>query len=297
MADVPVAELRHGDRILVRPGEQLPADGVVTEGRSSVDESFLTGESRPVPKEEGSEVVAGAVNGEGALTVEVSRTGGETTLSQIQRLVEEAQSSRSRFQNLADRAAGWLFYIAVAAGFVTFVAWLALSQDMEQAITRTVTVLVIACPHALGLAIPLVVANATAMSASNGILVRNREAFERARNIGIVAFDKTGTLTEGKFGVNALHTSGLAEDEALAIMATLEMRSEHPLAAAIVSEARDRNLDLPDSRDFEVVAGKGVRGTVDGVTYSVGRPEWISEENLGYPGELQAALEERSEEH
>ena len=290
--DVPVSELQHGDHVLVRPGEQLAADGLVIDGRSSVNEAFLTGESRPVPKEEGSEVVAGAVNGEGALTVEVSRTGGETTLSQIQRLVEEAQASRSRFQNLADRAAGWLFYIAVAVGIVTFIAWLATTGDLQQAITRTVTVLIIACPHALGLAIPLVIVNATAMSASNGILVRNREAFERARNIGIVAFDKTGTLTEGKFGVSSLHTSSLTEDEALAIMATLELRSEHPLAAAIVSEARDRNLDLPDSRDFEVVAGKGVRGTVDGVTYSVGRPEWISEENLGYPGELQAALEE-----
>src|SRR5690554_5558216 len=290
--DVPVAELSHGDRILVRPGEQLPADGVVTEGRSSVNEAFLTGESRPVFKEDGSEVVAGAVNGEGALTVKVSRTGDETTLSQIQRLVEEAQASRSRFQNLADRAAGWLFYIAVAAGIITFAAWLAASGDLQQAITRTVTVLIIACPHALGLAIPLVIVNATAMSASNGILVRNREAFERARNIGIVAFDKTGTLTEGKFGVSALHTSGLTEDEALAIMATLELRSEHPLAAAIVSEARDRNLKLPDSSDFEVVAGKGVQGTVAGFRYSVGRPEWIAEQNLGFPAQLKEALDQ-----
>ena len=290
--DVPVAELRHGDRILVRPGEQLPADGLVTEGRSSVNEAFLTGESRPVPKEEGSEVVAGAVNGEGALTVEIARTGGETTLSQIQRLVEEAQTSRSRFQNLADRAAGWLFYIAVAAGVITFVAWLAASGDLQQAIARTVTVLVIACPHALGLAIPLVTVNATAMSAANGILVRNREAFERARDIGIVAFDKTGTLTEGKFGVNAAHVHGMDERDALAVTAALETRSEHPLAQAIVEEARSRGLSLPASQDFEVVAGKGVKARVDGVTYTVGRPEWVEEQGLAFPEALKGALAE-----
>ena len=290
--DVPVSELRHGDRILVRPGEQLPADGLVTEGRSSVNEAFLTGESRPVPKEEGSEVVAGAVNGEGALTVEVSRTGGETTLSQIQRLVEEAQASRSRFQNLADRAAGWLFYIAVAAGAITFVAWLAASGDLQQAITRTVTVLVIACPHALGLAIPLVTVNATAMSAANGILVRNREAFERARDIGIVAFDKTGTLTEGKFGVSAAHAHGIDEREALAVTAALEIRSEHPLAQAIVEEAQARGLSLPTSEEFEVVAGKGVKARVDGTTYTVGRPEWVEEQGLVFPEALKRALAE-----
>src|SRR5690554_4602513 len=290
--DVPVAELSHGDRILVRPGEQLPADGVVTEGRSSVNEAFLTGESRPVLKKEGSEVVAGAVNGEGALTVKVSRTGDETTLSQIQRLVEEAQASRSRFQNLADRAAGWLFYIAVAAGVITFAAWLAASGDLQQAITRTVTVLVIACPHALGLAIPLVVVNATAMSASNGILVRNREAFERARDIGIVAFDKTGTLTEGAFGLSSLRAEGMSQDDALALMAALEVRSEHPLAQAIVEEARTRGLDLPSSQDFEVVAGKGVRGRVNGVTYTVGRPEWVEEQGLAFPEALKGALAE-----
>ncbi len=290
--EVPVADLRHGDHILVRPGEQLAADGIVLEGRSSVNESFLTGESRPVPKEEGDEVVAGAVNGEGALTVEVSRTGGETTLSQIQRLVAEAQSSRSRYQNLADRAAGWLFFIALGAGLLTFVVWLLVTNDLQQAVTRSVTVLIIACPHALGLAIPLVIVNATAMSAANGILVRNREAFERARNIGIVAFDKTGTLTEGAFGVSAVHADGLGEREALGIMAALETRSEHPLAQAVVEEARARGVGVPASGDFEVVAGKGVRGRIDGVTYSVGRPEWIAEQGLDFPPALRSALEE-----
>ena len=293
--DVPVSELRHGDLILVRPGEQLPADGTVTEGQSSVNEAFLTGESRPVPKKENDEVVAGAVNGEGALTVTVTRTGGETTLSQIQRLVEEARSSRSRYQNLADRAAGWLFYIAVAAGIITFVAWLAASGDLQQAITRTVTVLIIACPHALGLAIPLVVVNATALSAANGILVRNREAFERARNIGIVAFDKTGTLTEGKFGVSSAHVHGMDDVEALALTAALELRSEHPLAQAIVEEATTRGLELPAAQDFEVVAGKGVRGRVNGTSYTVGRPEWIAEQGLEFPEQLRRGLEEAEE--
>ena len=287
-----MAELRHGDLILVRPGAQIAADGRVTEGRSSVNEAFLTGESRPVSKGVGDEVVAGAVNGEGALTVAVTRVGGETTLSQIQRLVEEAQSSRSRYQNLADRAAGWLFYIAVAAGGITFVAWLVAAGDLQLAITRTVTVLIIACPHALGLAIPLVIVNATAMSAANGILVRNREAFERARDIGIVAFDKTGTLTEGKFAVNTVAVHGMDEQEALAVMAALELRSEHPLAQAIVEEAQGRELTLPDSAEFSVVAGKGVQGRVDGTAYSVGRPEWIGEQDLELPPELRTTLEE-----
>lgn len=290
--DVPVAELRHGDRILVRPGEQLAADGVVSEGRSSVNEAFLTGESRPVPKEEGDEVVAGAVNGEGALTVEVARTGGETTLSQIQRLVEEAQSSRSRYQNLADRAAGWLFYIAVGAGILTFLVWIFATNDLQQAITRTVTVLIIACPHALGLAIPLVTVNATAMSARNGILVRNREAFERARDIGIVAFDKTGTLTEGAFGVRRVYTDDLSEDAALRIAAALETRSEHPLAQAVVEEARTRDVPSATVEAFEVVAGKGVRGRLDGASYTVGRPEWIAEQDLDFPPALRRGLEE-----
>src|SRR5690606_30720756 len=207
--DVPVTSLVVGDRVLVRPGEQLAADGEVVEGHSSVNEAFLTGESRPVAKATGDEVVAGSVNGEGALTVEVTRTGGATTLSQIQRLVEEAQSSRGRFQNLADRAAGWLFYLAVAVAAVTFVAWL-LATDLEQAITRTVTVLVIACPHALGLAIPLVTVNATGLAARHGILVRNREAFERAREVDVVAFDKTGTLTEGEFAVSEVYVADRA---------------------------------------------------------------------------------------
>ncbi len=290
--DVSVVALRLGDLILVRPGEQVPADGVVTGGASTVNEAFLTGESRPVPKEAGSEVVAASVNREGALTVQVTRTGDDTTLSQVQRLVREGQQSRSRFQALADRAAGWLFYIAIVAAALTFVAWWLAEPDPQAAITRTVAVLVIACPHALGLAIPLVIVNATALSAGTGILVRNREAFERAKDIRTVAFDKTGTLTEGIFGVRGVYVAGVTEAEALRIAAALELRSEHPLGQTIVEHAAAVGVPRADSTAFEIEAGKGVRGEVDGVAYAVGRPEWAGELGLPYPPALANALAE-----
>ena len=284
---VPVHELREGDRILIRPGDQIPADGVVVDGTSSVDEAFLTGESKPVPKEKDDEVVAGGVNGEGALTVEVARTGDDTTLSQVQRLVEEAQESRSQFQNLADRAAFWLTLIAIGAGSLTLATWLLIGYEFNFAVVRTVTVLVMACPHALGLAIPLVVVNATAMSAQNGILVRNREAFERARDIDVVCFDKTGTLTKGEHVVQSIHTNGIDEDEALKLAAALENRSEHHLAAAIVEAAQERDLQPPAIQHFEVAAGKGVSGQLNGQTYRIGRLEWREEFDVTFPDELQ----------
>ncbi len=293
--EVPVSALRPGDRILIRPGEQVPADGEVIEGASSMNEAFLTGESRPVPKGVGDEVVAGAVNGEGALTVRVTRTGEATTLNQIMRLVEEAQASRSRFQALADRAAGWLFYIAVAAGALTLGVWLALGQELNFALTLAVTVLVIACPHALGLAIPLVTVNATGLSARHGILVRNREAFERARNIRFVAFDKTGTLTEGRFGVRAIYAEDLEADRALAVAAGLEALSEHPLAEAIVEEAARRALEPRKAEQFQAVPGKGVEGVVQGRRYRVGRPEWAQELGLAVPEALARGLMEAEE--
>ena len=215
------------------------------EGASSMNEAFLTGESRPVTKQQGDEVVAGAVNGEGALTLTVTRTGEATTLSQIMRLVEEAQASRSRFQVLADRAAYWLVIIAIGASLPTVIAWGLLgTAGITFAVARAVTVLVIACPHALGLAIPLVTMNATSVSAKNGILVRNREAFERGWNIGFVALDKTGTLTEGRFVVAQVTADGLSEAEALILAAGVERASEHPLATAIVDAATDRGLTV-----------------------------------------------------
>ena len=292
IVDVPLSELALGDRILVRPGEQLPADGKVAQGASSVNEAFLTGESRPVMKEPGSDVMAGAVNGEGALTVEVTRTGERTTLSQIRRLVAEAQSSRSRFQALADRAAYWLTLIAVAGGALTLVVWLALGQPGDFAVNRMVALMVIACPHALGLAIPLVTVNATGMAARNGILVRNREAFERARAIRFVAFDKTGTLTEGRFGVRAVHAPELGEEAALRIAAALETRSEHPLARAVVQAADERGLHAEAVEDFTVAAGRGVEGSVSGRRYWVGRPEWLEELGIALDAKFRAALEE-----
>ncbi|MDV2994561.1 MAG: Copper-exporting P-type ATPase B [Chroococcidiopsis sp. SAG 2025] len=301
--DVPVSEIAVEDIILIRPGEQIPNDGVVIEGDTSVDESFLTGESRPVTKQQGDEVVAGSVNGEGSVQVKVTRIGGETTISQIMRLVDEAQGSRSRYQVLADRTAYWLTLIAIASGTITFVVWLWLS-DLLFAINRSVTVLVITCPHALGLAIPLVIANSTGLAAKNGILVRNRDALERAKDIKTMAFDKTGTLTEGRFGVQRVYVDAeggslcdLRVDEmtALAIAAALETPSEHPLAKAVVTAAQQQRLDLPQISDFKTVTGRGVEGKIRGQVYRIGRPEWVSEQKLPISASLQAGLAKADE--
>ncbi len=288
--DVRVSEIRAEDVILIRPGEQVPNDGIVIEGNTNINESFLTGESRPVSKHEGDEVVAGSVNGEGSVKVEVSRIGGDTTISQIMRLVEEAQGSRSRYQALADKTAYWLTIVAITVGSITFFVWLGLS-DLVFAVNRTVTVLVITCPHALGLAIPLVIANSTALAAKNGILVRNRDSLERAKDIKNMAFDKTGTLTEGKFGVQRMYTEGLDDNEALAIAAALETSSEHPLAKAVVQAAERRELDLPQMTNFNTVTGHGVEGKVNGKKYRIGRPEWVEEDNLTFPSSLRQGLQ------
>ena len=292
--DVQVSTLVEGDLILIRPGEQVPIDGEIVEGTSNVNESFLTGESRPVVKKAKDEAVAGAVNGEGALTIKVTRTGDNTTLSQIMRMVEEAQTSKSKFQSLADRLAYWLTFIAIGVATLTFIVWLSIKPDgLTFAVNRAVTVLVIACPHALGLAIPLVLVNATGMSAKNGILVRNREAFERAKSIKTIAFDKTGTLTTGHFGVQRIYTDSIDELKALGISASLESLSEHPLGQSIVEEASHRKIELSKASDFKAVPGQGVEGVVDGQHYRVGRPEWVQELKLQFPPALQKGLEER----
>lgn len=292
--DVSVDEIEAGDLVLVRPGEQIPNDGEVIEGNTDVDESFLTGESRPIPKQEGDEVVAGSVNKEGAIKVKVTRVGEETTISQMKRLVEEAQGSRSGYQVLADKAAFWLTLIAITAGTATFVVWLSL-RDLLFAVNRSVTVLVITCPHALGLAIPLVLVSATALAANNGILVRQRDSFERAKDIKTMAFDKTGTLTEGKFGVQDTYTNDLSEAEALAIAAALETSSEHSLAKAVVEAAEEREIDLPEMTDFNAVAGRGVEGKVNGKTYRIGRPEWAEEQDIKFPPPLQDGMDRADE--
>ena len=290
--DVDVARLADGDVILIRPGEQVPADGVIAEGASSMNEAFLTGESRPAAKMAGDEVIAGAVNGEGALTVTVTRTGDDTTLSQMMRLVEDAQASRSQFQVLADRAAFWLTIIAIGVAVPTFIAWAAFSTaGVTFAVARAVTVLVIACPHALGLAIPLVNVNATGISAQNGILVRNREAFERGKDIAYVAFDKTGTLTEGRFVVTSVATNGAGSEQALATAASLERASEHPLAEAIVEAAEQHGATGGEATAVTAVPGQGIEGSVDGELLRIGRPEWAAAVDVAMDPELRDALE------
>ncbi len=291
ISEVMVSSLVNGDRVLIKPGSQVPADGVIREGASSMNEAFLTGESRPVVKMVGDEVIAGSVNGEGALTVEITRIGDATTLSQIMRLVDEAQRSRSRYQALADRAAFWLTIVAVGVAAPTFLVWSIWgTSGTTFAIARSVTVLVIACPHALGLAIPLVNMNATAISASNGILVRNREAFERGRDVRIVAFDKTGTLTEGRFVVSSVTDADNDADWALTMAASLEQSSEHPLAGALVEAAAERRLRISQASSVVAVPGRGIEGVVDGRSIRVGRPEWAQELENPVPESLVTAL-------
>ena len=270
--DVPIAALALADLILVRPGARVPADGVIVEGDADVDESMITGESRAVPKEPGDTVIAGTVAGGGSLRVKVTATGDETALSGIMRLVAAAQASGSRAQALADRAAAILFYVAVAAGTVTLVYWW-VAGDPEGALTRTATVLVIACPHALGLAIPLVIAISTSLGARNGLLVKDRLALERARNLDTVIFDKTGTLTRGE----PVLVDVAGGDDALRLAAGVEVDSEHPLARAIVEGARARGVSVPRASDFESLAGRGARARVDGAVVAVGGPRLLAD--------------------
>ncbi len=279
--EVPVARLQSGDRVLVKPGEKVPTDGLIVRGRTSLNESMLTGESKPVEKGEGDEAVGGSINGEGTVTLEIRKSGGETYLSRVIEMVRQAQATRSRTQDLANRAARWLTYIALSAGAVTLVAWLLLGQSFNFALTRMVTVMVIACPHALGLAIPLVVAVSTSMAAGRGLLIRDRAAIERARNLQAVIFDKTGTLTEGRFGVSDVVTlEGLAEDDVLRLAAGLEAQSSHPIAAGIVAAAKDRGLPLGEVVDFRNLPGQGARAEIDGRHIAVVSPGYLREHGV-----------------
>jgi Cu2+-exporting ATPase len=284
---VPLAELRVGDVVLVRPGARVPADGKVIEGTADVDESLITGESRPISKGPGTTVVAGTVAAGGSLRVQVSAVGEQTALSGIIRLVAAAQASGSRAQALADRAASLLFYVAVASGALTFGYWW-LAGDGAHALTRTATVLIIACPHALGLAIPLVIAISTSLGAQNGLLVKDRLALERVRDLDVVIFDKTGTLTRGAptlSGVAAV--SGATEEEVLKLAASVEADSEHPLAKAIVSGANRRGTNPLQGRNFEAMPGSGARATVNGQSVSVGGPHLLYELKVVVPPELE----------
>ncbi len=306
VTDVKVSSLQHNDKLLIKPGEKIPADGKVYEGLSSVNEAMITGESKPVSKGKGDEVIGGSINGEGSLKIEVEKTGDETFLSQIVKLVKEAQESKSHTQDLANKAAFWLTIIAISAGAITMFVWLVFTgQSFNFALSRTVTVMVITCPHALGLAIPLVVAVSTALSAKSGLLIRNRTAFEQARNLQAIIFDKTGTLTKGEFGVTeTLSFEGMDEKEILKYAAAVESESEHPIAKGIVNSFSESNLQgysdenseqtlkVSDGenlkvnyqvKDFNSIPGKGAEGKVNGKEVKVVSPGYIEESNLrGY---------------
>jgi Cu2+-exporting ATPase len=290
VAERPAGSLQVGDVFLVRPGASVPADGTVQDGSTEVDEAMITGESRPVDKQPGAEVIAGTVNeGSGSLRVEVTKIGEDTALAGIMRLVAEAQSSKSATQLLADRAAAFLFWAALAAAAVTFAVWTAVEGGVDQVtVARVVTVLVIACPHALGLAVPLVVANTTELGARNGVLIRDRQAIDTARSLDVIAVDKTGTLTEGSIGVTGIATvDGMAEDEALTLAASLEGDSEHLLARAIRGAADERDLTVLPVGEFEILKGRGVSGVVDGQTLYVGGPRLLEQLHVEAPKPLQ----------
>lgn len=282
--DIPLNDLMTGDTVLIKPGEKIPADSIVKEGHSSVNESLMTGESSPVSKKAGDEVIGGAINGEGSLTVEVKRTGGESFLSQVIELVRQAQQSKSRTQDLANRAAFWLTLAALGAGVITFFIWTAFTtKDFVFALERTVTVMVITCPHALGLAVPLVVAVSTSLAAGNGFLIRNRAAFERARNLNAIIFDKTGTLTYGEFGVTDVlgFDHQIEDQEILKLAASLEQNSEHPIAKGIVA-ASDEKYKI---EDFTSLTGKGITGRVMGKKVTVVSPGYLREHHIELPGD------------
>lgn len=287
--EVPLTALVDGDLVLVRPGASIPADGQVREGRSNVNESMITGESRPIGKHAGDHVIAGTVNGEGSLRVSVTGTGDRTALAGIMRLVEQAQTSRSRAQVIADRAAYWLTLVALGAGAVTFVGWLAIGADPAYAVERLVTVLVIACPHALGLAVPLVIAISTTLGARNGLLVRDRRGLEEARLLNAVVFDKTGTLTLGEHRVVAINVvADVQESEALRLAAGVEQDAEHPVARAIVTSATERGLTVPRVATFEAIPGYGVQADLDGRRLAVGGPNLIRRDQITMTTEIEA---------
>ncbi len=294
--EVPLSELREGDLVLVRPGESIPADGVVREGASTVNEAMISGESRPIEKSEGAEVIAATVNGSGSLRVEVTRTGEHTTLAGIMRLVEQAQASRSRAQALADRAAFFLTLVAVAAGLLTLIVWQAIGAELGYTIERVVATLVVACPHALGLAIPLVIAISTTLGARNGLLVRDRRGLEDARKLDVVVFDKTGTLTLGEFRVVELTTAeGLPEEEALGIAAAVEADSEHPIAQGIVKSASEEGVSIPAVTGFQAIPGHGVKAKLDGRELLMGGPALLRERSVEPADDLRLAAERAAE--
>ncbi|MBU8565323.1 cadmium-translocating P-type ATPase [Virgibacillus pantothenticus] len=285
--DVPLSELKSKDYVLVKPGEKIPVDGIIIDGKSAVDESLLTGESVPIEKEKNDEVIGGSINKEGSLTIQVEKTGEESFLSQVVTMVKEAQESKSKTQDLTNRAAKLLFYIALVSGFATLFIWLLLGHPFDVAMERMVTVMVITCPHALGLAAPLVVAVSTSISAKKGLLIRNRANFEGARNLNAVVFDKTGTLTKGEFGVtDIVPMEGKNEGDVLLYAASVEQNSEHPIATGIVESAKDKGINIAKVTDFESITGKGIQGKVNGKVVNVVSPKYVNDQQLDYDKKL-----------
>jgi Cu2+-exporting ATPase len=283
--DVKTETLKAGDIILVKPGEKIAADGEIAEGKSFLNESMLTGESKPVEKNFNDKVIAGSINGEGSLKVKVTHGSKDSYLAQVIKLVTDAQDAKSKTQLLADRAAKWLTLIALFSGAATFVVWLVLGKDLAFAMERMVTVIVICCPHALGLAVPLVVARSTAISAQSGLLIKDRTAFENSRKISTLVFDKTGTLTRGEFNVVRYESlnKGFEKDQILALAASLEGNSEHPIATGIVKKSKELNQKLPALKDFKALTGKGIEANIDGKAVKVVSPLFLRENNLGEP--------------
>jgi Cu2+-exporting ATPase len=285
--DVSLNELAEGEMVLVKPGEKIPVDGVIRKGSSYLNEAMLTGESKPVEKGEGDRVIGGSVNGDGSLEVEIEGTGEESYLSRVIGMVRESQAAKSRTQALSDRAAFWLTLVAITVGITTLVVWLALGRDVQFSIERMATVMVITCPHALGLAIPLVVAVSTSVSARNGLLIRNRTAFENARKITTVLFDKTGTLTRGTFEVTNINATGgdLSRERVIQLAASLEQNSEHPIARGIVDKVKEMGVELEEVSEFEAMKGRGVRGTVDRQEVRVVSPGYLEDKGIEIPEE------------
>ncbi len=288
--DVKTETLKGGDIILIKPGEKIAADGIITEGKSYLNESMLTGESKPVEKGKGDSVIAGSINGNGAIKVAVSHGTKDSYLSQVIKLVQDAQKSKSKTQLIADRAARWLTFIALVAGITTFLVWYLSGKDLAFSIERMVTVIVICCPHALGLAVPLVVAKSTALSAKHGLLIKNRTAFENARKITTLVFDKTGTLTIGKFEVSKIITTSeeLSEKELLRYTAALEQNSEHPIATGIIQKANDLSIQITAAENFNAITGKGIEATFEGKDIKVVSPGYLSDKRIAIPDNFQA---------
>jgi Cu2+-exporting ATPase len=281
VVEIKVDELHPGDRVLVKPGEKIPVDATVTEGETSVNESMLTGESKPVTKKIGDDVIGGSINGEGSISLEVKKTGHDTYLAQVIDLVKKAQESRSRTQDLANRAARYLTIISLSVGAITLVSWLFVGESSAFAVERAVTVMVITCPHALGLAVPLVVAVSTSLAAASGLLIRDRQAFERAKDIQAVVFDKTGTLTKGRFGITDVLALGEAdEDEILRLAASLESRAEHPIARAVLDRALEKGIQPSHVEKFKLIPGEGIEGRVEGRDLKIVSPGYLREKGM-----------------